>query len=236
LALLEKLKIQMKRITLHTLVASLILSMGVVAYAETGETAKPQNTRAIPPQVQALRKEVETKRNEIKEVRSAATSTIKEKRDEIKDMREDMREERASTTRERVGENVQRKAENIFTKMNTKFEATIEREESIMAKLSTRIDKIKTAGGNTTEAEKLIADAKTHFDAARTSLATLKTDTEAVTAQTATDLKKEELKKLKADADDVQKHLREGHSALEKSLGSLKGLSQMKTATSTKTN
>ena len=95
-----------------------------------------------------------------------------------------------------------------------------------------RIEKIKLVGGNTVEAEKLIAEAKTHLAEARTAFETLKAT--AVSADTFEKPSKEVLTKMKNSMKAVEKHLRLAHQLLQKTVGSLRGVSQLRNATSTK--
>ncbi|KND48713.1 MAG: hypothetical protein AB198_00125 [Parcubacteria bacterium C7867-003] len=136
-----------------------------------------------------------------------------------------------------------------------RFQATIERQTMIMDKVNARISKVKTAGGNTTEAEKFTAEAKVHLGEAQTSLNMLKvlaTSTAEIDAQllaTTTSpgtVTKETLQKMKGITEQIEKHLKEAHKALENAVKNLRGMSSVNikatttptttTGTSTTTN
>ncbi len=250
----------MKKLILNSLITIIALGGATVALAQdTGTLPPPQNASTSgvkPPRpVKAMmddKREMELKNKMAstaearKDKLASTTERLKEKREDIKDRiasgTEKMKE-RMEDRRERIMKEVKRQ----FDKMLRRIEATIQREESIMSKLNTRIEKVKTGGGNTTEAEKLTAEAKTHIESAKTDLANLKL-TASTTAQnlsTTTDtVKKENLEKMKGIEKGIEKHLKEAHKMLEKALGSLKGMSQLNngkatttpTATTTGTN
>ncbi len=220
----------MKRKILHTLAAGLTLSIGFTAFAETA----PLRAAPIRAEIQKVREDakekIAEKKGEVKDARAALASSTKEKRDEIKDMREKM----ASTTKEMRGERKENRAENMFTKLSARYDATIAREATISSKIQSRIEKIKAAGGITTDAEKFVTAANMHFDEAKTAIASLKTTLDSLTTDTTAGLTKDQMTSIKNGTKEVEKHLKEGHVNLEKALGSLKGLSQARNATSTK--
>ncbi|MBA3733341.1 hypothetical protein H0W91_03125 [Patescibacteria group bacterium] len=242
----------MKKTILNTLITFLAFGGASLAYAETTVGADvnftSSSTRPLPfptRKVFEARKAMQASTTEaIKAMRERAKADIKdirdsnasssEKRAEIKDRKIEERKE--------IGE---RRMENRFDKMTARFTATIEREESIMAKINSRIEKIKAAGGNTTEAEKLVLEAKVHFDAAKATFSSL-----AVASQTTVSLEntssttnkedaKSALNNLKMLSKELEKHIREGHEALTKvvaSLKSLNGLNGQKVEASTTVN
>lgn len=136
----------------------------------------------------------------------------------------------ASTTALRI--------EKRYEKIATKYLKTIEREEAIMAKIISRIEKIKALGGlsaqagNTVEAEKLIVEAKASLVQARTAYETMKAG--AVSADSVEKITKETLATLKTTAKNIERYMKEAHKSLQKTIGSLRGLSQLRNATSTK--
>ena len=159
---------------------------------------------------------------------------MKDTRAEIKEVREKM----ASSTEKR-NETMKKRADNVFDKTTSRMEATIEREEIIMAKITARIEKIKMAGGKTASAEKLVAEAKTDFVAARVALDSLKAlvDTGNVgvpgTASTSIMVMNDILAKMKAAGKEAEKDIRLGHQSLMKAVGVLRGVSELRNATST---
>lgn len=186
------------------------------------------------------------KKMEIKDLREKVASSTKEIRDRMASSTEKIKEkveEAQKKMQEKKTVQLEKRIENRFDKMTDRYMATIEREESIMAKVSSRINKIKTGGGNTDTADKLVLEAQTHLTEARTaytSLATIASSTEAVTlgsqdlASTTGAVAKGILTSMRKAGMEIEKHLQEAHKALEKAVGSLKGSSGLHNATSTK--
>ena len=94
--------------------------------------------------------------------------------------------------------------------------ATIERLGNIIGRIESRIEKVKSAGGNTVESETAIAEAKKHLQLAKDSMAKL----------SLVELKNETLRenftKVKEAAAEVKTHLREAHREMMKAVRSLK--------------
>ena len=94
--------------------------------------------------------------------------------------------------------------------------ATIERLGNIIGRIESRIEKVKSAGGNTVESETAIAEAKKHLQLAKDSMAKL----------SLVELKNETLRenftKVKEAAAEVKTHLREAHREMMKAVRLLK--------------
>ena len=172
----------MKKNTLSTLVATTLLVLPVLANAET---PKPINAR--------IEDRIEVRQNKIEDLKAKASSTREKIEDKIDDRRENLR----------------RIAQNKLEKMVRRFESTIQREENIMNRIISRIEKVKSNGGNTADSEKYI---------------------------TTSTIIKNGLKKLKDMAQNVQKHIRLGHKSLENAVKSLRGASSTRNATTTNSN
>lgn len=232
-----------------TLVA---LSASPVAFAEdTGEavqTTSAVNTPETKPRpVKAL---VE----ERKDIRQNMASTTKAIRTEAKDRIQDVKERIASTSearkekvedmKNRIASSTQARKENAqerfarikeqlaknFRNMVERIQATIERQEKIIAKINTRIEKIKSGGGNTSEAEGYIAEAKTNIDKAKVALETLRTKSLEASnnlSSTTVAVKKETMDKMREENKKITDGLKEAHRSLEKAIASLKGLSSI---------
>lgn len=165
-------------------------------------------------------------------------------KDETKGIREQVKEQAKEQERSENQENklisIKQRIDNRYGRMASRFQATIERVEMLMARMVSRVEKMKSAGADTTKAEQSIADAKTHIADAKTSLAKLKTIADSADSSTATTTKayKDILKELQKTSTETQKHIREAHTSLTKSIGLLLGLkfSEVKNASSTKSN
>ena len=221
----------MTKIILNSLIATLVFSGGI-ALAETdvvdttNTVVCAQDAKQCPNGSYVSRKGPECEFAKCPEVERVGLMQ------RVKNLLETKKEVVKNKTEDRVASSTERKIEKRYEKMVKKYLATIEREETIMAKLVSRIEKIKFAGGNTLEAEKLVAEAKTHLTEARTAFETLKAT--AVSADTFEKPAKEILTKMKDGVKAVEKHLRLAHQFLQKTVGSLKGVSQLRNATSTK--
>lgn len=247
----------MKKIILHSLVTVLAFGGAVMLHADetdatvtTSAAANMNTTVPRPKPIKATleaRKEIEMEKKEkVQDLRGKIASTTAERKEMRKDMtssttdKMEMRQKIASTTREIRGDRkeiIKTRVEAKFGKMFLRYQATIDRETAIMAKINTRIIKIKAAGGATTDAEKFTAEAKVHLDEAQVALDALKTtalNDSQIASSTTKSLAKETLEAMKKSGQELEKHIRSAHQALEKSVGSLKGLPQLRNASSTK--
>ncbi len=219
----------MKKIILEVLVTTLALGGAVVALAETdvradvGANATVETSRPEPKGLLQRVKALAPTRTEVKKENSVEGQGGKVQ---------------ATTTR---------KIENRFDKMTKRFEATIAREEAIMVKVVSRIEKIKAVGGRSTSlttsktdaAEKLVAEAKTHITEAKISYEAMKIVVAGISVNataTTTVVTKANMESMKKATKEIEKHLREAHKSLQKTIGILKGVSQLQNATSTKEN
>ncbi|HEY4505168.1 MAG TPA: hypothetical protein VJG67_00550 [Candidatus Paceibacterota bacterium] len=220
----------MRKIITHTLVAIMTFSGATLALAETNTdvgATQPRDFPSVKSAVDArkasttkLREELEDK---IKDIKASTTQKIMEIRGKQEEKRDEM---------------VQRKVANQFTKMSDRFGATIERENKILSKIESRIEKIKTAGGNTTEAEKMVVEAKTHLTEAQVAFETLKVVVESTTITTTAtstgQATKTLLQQMKDASKVVEKHIRLAHTTMEKITGVLKRSNPKPQATTTK--
>lgn len=184
---------------------------------------------------------------------SAETGTVKGQpvREKIQDLKQEIKEvraEKAASTTARIERRDERREMLLkiagikLQNMIDRFEATIAREATITSKIISRIEKVKSAGGNTSEAEKFVSEAQKHFDEAKTSLVTLKNATSSA-ATLLTDpsvatstIVKTGLKKIKDMAQTVEMHIKEGHMNLNKAVKSLRGMSSANASTTPNSN
>ena len=210
---------------------SLCVSVNVHAQ-ETGTdntTVTTTNTAPTPGTVRP--KPLMEARKDIREMKEARASTTKAIRGEAKDRMASSTEGRLLKVKEQMKER--------YKKMIERIQATIIRQETILSKINSRIQKIKTNGGNTTEAEKYTAEAKVKIDLAKISLETLKSTINGGinnVSSTTESIKKETFEKMKNNTKEIEKYLRDAHQLLQKSIGSLKGMSQIKNPNATSTS
>lgn len=224
----------MTKILLNSFLIALALGTGSVASAETAVTTSVNATTstAKPRILQNIKETRQDAREDIKDIRQNLASTTREAKSDIKDIRQNT----ASSTREMRGEikeNAQARIENRYEKMIDRFQKTIERETIIMTKINARIVKIKELGGNTTEAETLTANAKVELDEAGAGLITLKSLVEVAITQENSGKPGESMAVMRTTAKEIEKNLREAHRNLLKSVGVLRGVSQLRNASST---
>lgn len=159
-------------------------------------------------------------------------------RKEAVDDKKEVKRNASSSTEVKKNEAAVNKINKNLEKMLERYRATIDREDAITLKINTRIGKIKALGGQTAEAEKLVAESVVHLDEAKVAFNTLSASVSALileeTATSTRTLAKDALTSMKKSGSEIEKHLREAHKALQKSVGSLKGVSQLKNASSTK--
>ena len=226
----------MKKIILNSLLAVLVLGGAPVAYARDGVMHMDMPASSTEGKPQPIKAAVQAKREEGKE----KIQDIKQKMASTTEVKKDLRQKLASTTAEKRDERkelIKTRIENKFGKMFARYQATIDREREIASKITARIEKIKANGGTTTEAEKFVAEAKTYLDEAQKQLDTLKTtamNDSQIASSTTTSIAKETLSAMKKANQDLEKNLRSAHQSLQKSVGSLKGMSQLKNASSTR--
>jgi hypothetical protein len=169
--------------------------------------------------------EREEERGELREKMEdrLASSSVKrdEKREEVKDR---MEARVASTSAYRL--------ERKFEKIARNYLKEVVRLEQILGRVVTRIEKVKSLGGNTTEAEKYLEEARTNLSEARKTYDVLKTI--ATNADNNATTTKEMIDSMKNSGKTVENHLRLAHKALQKTVGSLRGDSQFKNASSTR--
>ncbi len=211
----------MKNTTFKILVGTTLLAVPLFVGAhDTGiPHEESTSTKAIMPErPEAIKNKIEdrmeVRKDKIEDLRAKASSTREKIEDRVDNRRDTLREI----------------AKNRFEKMVKRFEMTIQREKNIMNRIMSRVEKVKSEGGQTSEAEKYLSEAKLNFDEATTALNLLKNATSSpdvlVDASTATSTKvRTALEKLKNMAKEVEKNIREGHQALTQAVKALRGSS-----------
>ena len=179
---------------------------------------------------------------QLKDIRQETREEIKDARQETRMEIKDLKERMASSThdlRDKIKENIQNRMGHRFDRMLARFQATIDREEKIMTKIVSRIEKVKANGGNTTLAETAITEARGHVAEAKLALENLKTNTNTAISQevasTTRMIAKETMTAMRIAGGEIEKHLRLAHKALQKIVGILRGVSQLRNASSTQT-
>ncbi len=145
----------------------------------------------------------------------------------------------ASSTPSRPGQTIREfltsRAEHKWSKMVERFDRATTKEEAIFTRISKLIEKIKNNFGQTAEAETFLVEARTHLNLAKTSLDSLKALVAIAIAEeeaggTIAGLK-DNLVAMRKAAKETQTHLIAAHKALQKTVGSLRGRSQLNATT-----
>jgi nanoRNase/pAp phosphatase (c-di-AMP/oligoRNAs hydrolase) len=135
------------------------------------------------------------------------------------------------------GEVFRRILSNQVRKLFERIQATIDRESRIAGKISDRIEKIKSQGGNVTESEGFLTEAKSHITEAQSILNSLKEASTTVaqiieqgrnSSTTARDLSK-----TRGIVSEIERHLKLAHSLMVKAVANLRGMSDKVKATTT---
>jgi hypothetical protein len=225
-----------KRIITSSLITTALLcGATTVAFAETSTntsasvdaTVNVKTDGPTPPRP-GLPQTIKAKMEQTKEIRAEIKDMRVENRTEIKDMRE------ASSSRKDI---MKKKVENRFDIMVLRIGATIEREKTLLDRIVSRVAKIKAAGGNVTDAEKAIEEAKTHLANAIKSFEDLKAGINAhadLNTNALSSTTKATLMNLKKVTMTIEKELRATHQLLEKIVGKLRGMSQAHATTTPK--
>lgn len=181
----------------------------------------------------------------------ASAEVARPKTGVIKDLRQDLKENRmqvATTTQERMEKRDERRETLLriagikLQNMIDRFEATMSRLNGITNKVISRIEKVRTNGGNTANAEKYVADAQKHFADARIALTKLETATSTAKELLASSdvststVIKTGLKKIKDIALTVESEIKEGHKSLNNALKELRGMSSAHATTTSNSN
>ena len=199
--------------------------VNVSASVEASSTVNTGETKPVKPGIlntikNTMKDRVETKK-EIKDVRQ-------ENKMEIRDLKSKM----ASSSDIKRGDIMKKRIGNHFEIMIIRINATIERQEALLARIVSRIEKVKAAGGNTAEAEKIVSEAKDHIANAKKLLEELKLKIEAnasVDVSLMSSTTRNTLLGMRKFTLEIEKELRFVHSSLMKIVGLLRGMSQINT-------
>lgn len=189
---------------------ALLVSLGMMAHAETGASTSVQlnaeasaKPRAITPEekakMEAARKEMMEKRGEWKEERGEMKADMKSQMEVKKGEWKEQTAEMRLKARGMVAANLMRRAENLA---------------QISGRMKTRIEKIKAEGKiETTAALALVVKADASITVAKTHAAEVKASVEA----------NESLDVIKHHAEESRAALQQAHDYLEQAVKDLKG-------------
>ena len=198
--------------------------------------ASAQERPVTRPVVQTMKDNMEAR----KDLRASTTNAMKDAMNQRKDEMKELRERLGSSTKEKMMQKsdvLRRVMVNQVMKMLGRMQATIDRLTKISEKISTRIVKIKSAGGQTAEAEGFVSEAKTSLSQAQSLLNSLKeastTIAYVIDQNGLASSTKRDKDKVKGVVSEIEKNLRSAHNSLVNAVKSLKGTSDRPKATTT---
>lgn len=215
----------MKQRTLITTVIALA-TLALTAAPAVAQETRDKRLGGLPVPVPA-----EKIRTELKERFASTTNRLLERKAEVK-------ERIASSTERKVEKKVERKAEMEVRKASSTerrierqqdiakrqaehviktLTATIERLEKILARIESRIEKIKAEGKDVSLAEGFVVEVKAYLADAQVSLEAL------AFIDLSADKAKENFERVRAAVAEVKIHLRAAHESLMKAIRALKG-------------
>lgn len=181
----------------HTIFLALFAGVAYALAQETTEAMPLPNTPQNPPaEVATTTDEVVTPRGEKKAVF------------------EENLAERKSALKERTRERVK----NLSANMSYRLEAVTTRMQNIIVRLESRIDKLKTEGADTTEAEATLAKAQDLVGLAISDIANIDQDIESLVGSATA---KKDWAGVKGKFVSSHQHVKEAHEALRKTLALL---------------
>ena len=176
----------MKSLTYPSFAAvTICLLMASVAFAQQDTVIDAEANAAVRADLQADRKaaraDIQAEQAAAAEAREAAMS---ERATTQADARADMQQERAERRAE-LNDRTKQRVTNLAANISNRMDAAAARMQNIITRLESRIDKLQSAGLNTTEATVALASAQTSIDAAVIALTRI--DVTVQTAVTAED-------------------------------------------------
>ncbi len=175
--------------------------------------------------VEALREQQKTEMETVREQKKNELEALKEERKaEFKKITEEKKDAKRKTTEDRL--------EKVIKKAVERLNENIAKLEGVSKRIETRLATLKTAGKNTVEAEKLIADAKAKIQLAKDGIAKLPAiQTDGMTAEKLS----EGLVQVKIALKEIELNLKSVRDNLSKAIGSIKGLGPIVTPATDKT-
>lgn len=252
----------MKKIILNSLLALLVFGGGATAFAISDDSVSSSTTGVACTQeakqcpdgsfvgrtgprcefakcpfatttgAQKIKAALEAKKENREEERSELREKMEARLASSSAKREEKREEVKERVENRIASTSAYRLERKFEKIARNYLKEVVRLEQILGRVVTRIEKVKSLGGNTVEADKYLEEARTNLSEARKTYDVLKTI--ATNADNNATTTKEMITSMKNSGKTVENHLRLAHKALQKTVGSLRGDSQFKNASSTR--
>lgn len=175
--------------------------------------------------VEALREQKKTEIETLREQKKNELEALKaERKSEFKKIKDEKKDEKRKATEDRL--------EKIVERVTERLNENIKKLEGVSKRIETRLALLKTAGKDTTEAEKLIADAKAKIQLAKDGIAKLPAiQTDSMTAEKLS----EGLVQVKIALKEIELNLKSVRDNLSKAIGNIKGLGPIVTPATDKT-
>jgi chromosome segregation ATPase len=178
---------------------------------------------------ETMKAEIDAKKDEIDEKKDTIKAQIEERRQNIKSEVEERKSNAVGVIKERIGTFTQ----NVIKRFN----AAIERLDTLAGRIDSRIAKIEAEGGDTAKAKELMAVAKTQLETAKISTSGVELEVKAlisVEASTTAEIK-DEFDSLKDQIEKAKGDIKKAHSSLIEVINSLKKVEIRATTTASTT-
>ncbi|MBI2454327.1 MAG: hypothetical protein HYV54_02015 [Parcubacteria group bacterium] len=202
-----------KKIIFSFLIAGLILTAVAPAVLADDEP-QPAAPKTLKERLQEKRVQIETK---IKERQSDVKAKVEDKKAKVEEKREALKRKLESARADRVKKYVKRMAD--------RFEAAVKRLDVLAQRIDARLVKIAAGGKNTDDYKKLLGEARTKIESAKTKLSEVRLALEAVADS---EKPKEDFENAKAKLNEVKEAVKTAHAALVSVISSIKGASEKK--------
>lgn len=165
---------------------------------------------------ETMKADIDAKKDEINEKKDTIKAQIEERKQNIKSEVEERRSNAVGVIKERIGTFTQ----NVIKRFN----AAIERLDTLTERIDSRIAKIEADGGDTTKAKELMAVAKTQLETAKVSTSGVELEVEtliSVEASTTAEIR-DEFDSLKDQIEKAKGDIKKAHASLIEVINSLK--------------
>lgn len=166
--------------------------------------------------------QTEVRRPETKNLPDLQRGNLKEARENLKNELKDKKEEVKTTAQRAVGE-IRSEVALQKARMTSKIlTATLTRLQTLAGRIDSRVTKLKSLGGNTSEAETSLAAAKADLSTARTHIQTISSLEQSLASSTASTTLRTNFESIKTEAKTVRESLAKAHKGLEKTVQTLR--------------
>ena len=194
-------------------ISILTLIVCVFAYSASAQTSTPETTRQD--NAEERKTELQARAEERQAVREEKVEERTAQRASTTATREEQREERRIALSERVQERIT----NLAANMSNRMDSAVARMEAIIVRVESRMDKLVTAGVDTSSAQAHVDDAKNALARAKTSLGSIDA---MVATVTGSENPREAWRTVKELFINIKTELKSAHQSLRLAIAALK--------------